>query len=141
MFFWWICGGESVLPILLLCHLSSSSNNYPFYIYKVCSSSFSFQILLTCTTSFLFIFLLFFLPLFYLLVLIEVHELYWYFSETALFFIDFFPIVSLVSISLNSALISIVSTACLFFFKFLEVGTWITDLRFSLHPKACCCCC
>ena len=24
MFFWWICGGESVLPVLLLCHLSSS---------------------------------------------------------------------------------------------------------------------
>ena len=23
MFFWWICGGESVLPVLLLCHLSS----------------------------------------------------------------------------------------------------------------------
>ena len=25
MFFWWICGGESVLPVLLLHHLSSSS--------------------------------------------------------------------------------------------------------------------
>ena len=25
MFFWWICGGESVLPVLLLRHLSSSS--------------------------------------------------------------------------------------------------------------------
>ena len=25
MFFWWICGGESVLPILLLRHLSSST--------------------------------------------------------------------------------------------------------------------
>ena len=25
MFFWWICEGESVLPVLLLCHLSSSS--------------------------------------------------------------------------------------------------------------------
>ena len=24
MFFWWICGGESVLAVLLLCHLSSS---------------------------------------------------------------------------------------------------------------------
>ena len=24
MVFWWICGGESVLPVLLLCHLSSS---------------------------------------------------------------------------------------------------------------------
>ena len=24
MFFWWICWGESVLPILFLCHLSSS---------------------------------------------------------------------------------------------------------------------
>ena len=24
MFFWWICGGESVLPVLLLRHLSSS---------------------------------------------------------------------------------------------------------------------
>ena len=23
MFFWWICGGESGLPILFLCHLSS----------------------------------------------------------------------------------------------------------------------
>ena len=25
MLFWWICGGESVLPVLLLCHLGSSS--------------------------------------------------------------------------------------------------------------------
>ena len=24
MLFWWICGGESVLPVLLLCHLGSS---------------------------------------------------------------------------------------------------------------------
>lgn len=35
---------------------------------------------------------------------------------------------------------SIVSTACfgfsLFFFEFLEVGTWIIDLRFSLLSKA-----
>ena len=29
--------------------------NYPFYSYKVCSSTFSFQILLICTTSFFFI--------------------------------------------------------------------------------------
>ena len=27
MLFWWICGGESVLPILLLRHLGSSSKN------------------------------------------------------------------------------------------------------------------
>ena len=50
-------------------------------------------------------------------------------------------IVLLVSISLNSALLSIVLTACfgfsLFFFEFLEVGTWIIDLRFSFLSKAC----
>ena len=29
MFFWWICGGESGLPVLFLLHLSSSSDTYP----------------------------------------------------------------------------------------------------------------
>ena len=27
MFFWWICGGESCLPILFLCHLRTASSN------------------------------------------------------------------------------------------------------------------
>ena len=27
MLFWWICGGESVLPVLLLCHLGSSPHS------------------------------------------------------------------------------------------------------------------
>ena len=31
MFFWWICGGESVLPVLLLCHLGSSSHIKHFF--------------------------------------------------------------------------------------------------------------
>ena len=31
MLFWWICGGESVLPVLLLRHLGSSSS-FPIFI-------------------------------------------------------------------------------------------------------------
>ena len=27
MFFWWICGGESGLPVLFLCHLRTASGN------------------------------------------------------------------------------------------------------------------
>lgn len=102
-------------------------HNYPFYTYKVCSSSFSFQILLICTTSFFFVGLD--RSSWTLLILCRNSSLFhWFFS-----------IVLLVSISLNSALLSLVSTACFGFslFKFLEVGTWIIDLRFSLLPKAC----
>ena len=35
MLFWWICGGESVLPILLLRHLGSSPSNFLKEIYSL----------------------------------------------------------------------------------------------------------
>ena len=34
MFFWWICGGESGLPVLFLCHLRTSSLCYSFFIHS-----------------------------------------------------------------------------------------------------------
>ena len=35
MLFWWICGGESVLPVLLLLHLGSSPSNFLKEIYSL----------------------------------------------------------------------------------------------------------
>ena len=38
MLFWWICGGESVLPVLLLRHLGSSPWNLPTVLKSGCTN-------------------------------------------------------------------------------------------------------